>query len=109
MSQDSPSRELGSHTSTRPQSHVLPSSPRSYHRPPTRGSMMASTAFALLILYTANGHQVPICSVKTCHATSREACTFTTLRTLFGSVQFNTICSAITISLPSLPPAQPLP
>src|SRR5262249_14249892 len=40
----------GSQTSTRPQSQVLPSSPCSYHRPPTRGSITASTALALPIL-----------------------------------------------------------
>jgi hypothetical protein len=41
------SRECGSQASTRPQSHVLPSSPRSYQRPPMHGSMTASTAVTL--------------------------------------------------------------
>src|SRR6202040_912919 len=100
MSQGSPSRELGSHTSTRPQSHVLPSSPRSYQRPPTRGSMTASTALALPILYNANGHHVPICSVNTCHATSGGACTLATFRTLFGSNPLDMTFSVITSSWP---------
>lgn len=37
---------MRSHASTLPHSHVLPSSPRSYQRPPTRGSITASTALA---------------------------------------------------------------
>src|SRR6266498_3392371 len=63
ISHESKSRECGSHESTRPQSQVLPSSPRSYQRPPTRGSITASTAFALPILWVASGHQVPIFSL----------------------------------------------
>src|ERR1700730_436908 len=65
MSQDSTSRNGGSQERTLPHWHVLPSSPRSYQRPPTCGSMIASTALALPILSTASGHHVPILSVKT--------------------------------------------
>src|SRR5262252_8418851 len=84
MSQESTRREVGSHASTVPQSQVLPSSPRSYQRPPTRGSTTASTALALPILYSPSGHHAPICSVNTLQATAGGALTFTTLRTLFG-------------------------
>jgi hypothetical protein len=37
----------------------------------------------------------PICSVKTCQATSGGARTLTTLRTLFGSDAFEANCSAV--------------
>src|SRR5882672_9867085 len=85
MSQERTRREVGSHESTLPQSHVLPSSPRSYHRPPTRGSITASTAVALPILKTASGHHVAIPSVNTRHATACGALTLTTFLTLLGS------------------------
>src|SRR5215207_10256205 len=84
ISQDSTKR-ICSQESARPQSHVLPSSPRSYQRPPTRGSITASTAFALPILWVASGHQLPIPSVNTCHATDGAALTVTDFFTLFTS------------------------
>src|SRR3954470_11131261 len=107
MSQDSTSRECGSQDNTLPQSQVLPSSPRSYQRPPTRGSITASTALALPILYSPSGHHVPIFSVKTRHATSGGACTLTTLRTLFGSIVLDFACSIGMVSSPWLLPARP--
>jgi hypothetical protein len=48
--QESTSREGGFHESTQPKSKVLPSSPRSCQRPPTPGSISASTALALPML-----------------------------------------------------------
>src|SRR4030095_15872418 len=93
ISHESTIRECGSHERTRPQSHVLPSSPRSYQRPPTCGSITASTRFALPILWVASGHQVPIFSVKTRQATSGGALTITTLRRLFAWSLSRTVCS----------------
>src|SRR4029453_14494481 len=84
ISQESTNRVCGSQDRTRPQSQVLPSSPRSYQRPPTRGSITASTAFTLPILWVASGHHAPIFSVNTRHATAGGAFTITTLRRLFG-------------------------
>src|SRR5207237_258688 len=63
------SRCGGSQTSTRPQSHSLPSTPRSYHRPPSRGSMMASAISAWPMWYS-RGHQVLNEPVKTRNAFS---------------------------------------
>src|SRR5262249_20227081 len=84
ISQESTSREGGSHESTRPQSQVLPSSPHSYQRPPTRGSITAFTAVTFPILCVASGHHVPIFSVNTRHATVGGDCTLTTFRKLFA-------------------------
>src|SRR5262245_10535961 len=109
MSQESTRREGGSHESTRPQSQVPPSSPRSYQRPPTRGSITASTAFALPILWVVSGHHVPILSVNTCQATCGGALTLTTFHTLFGSVLSDIVCSVIVASLPWLLLARRLP
>src|SRR5687768_1857039 len=105
-SHESTRRDGGSHDSTRPQSQVLPSSPRSYQRPPTRGSITASTALAVPILWVASGHQVPISSVKTRHATAGGALTITTFRTRSASLARGLVCSVIVVSflLLLLPP-----
>src|SRR5215207_2456085 len=91
ISQDSTKR-ICSQESARPQSHVLPSSPRSYQHPPTRGSITASIALALPILWVPSGHQVLIFSVNTRHATDGGACTSTTLRTLIASSPPHVVC-----------------
>jgi hypothetical protein len=49
-----------------------------------RGSITASTAFALPILWVVSGHQVPIFSVNVRQAKSWGAFTLTTLRRLFA-------------------------
>src|SRR5262245_42533869 len=105
MSQESTRRDGASQTSTLPQSHVLPSSPRSYHRPPAFGSITASTEFALPILYIVRGHHAPICSVKTRHATFCGARTVIVLHTLLASP----IASFLKFSCVWLPRSQPRP
>src|SRR5262249_6708623 len=106
-SQESTNREWGSHRSTRPQSQVLPSSSRSYQRPPTCGSITASTALAFPILWVANGHQVPILSVNIRQATAGGAFTLTTFRRLFASL-LTVGCSVVMVSSPWLLLARPL-
>src|SRR4029450_7791502 len=107
ISHESTSREGGSHESTQPQSQVLPSSPRSYQRPPTRGSITASTALTFPILCVANGHHVPICSVNTRHATGGGTRRPTTFLRLFGSAAPARVGSGIA-SPPWLLHARPL-
>src|SRR4029453_13402844 len=108
ISHDSISREGGSHASTRPQSQVLPSSPRSYQRPPTRGSITRPTPFPLPILWVASGPQVPIFSVNPPHATIGGTLTLKTFRRVFGSVCAAAF-SVIVCSSPWRPRPQPLP
>jgi hypothetical protein len=64
ISQESSSRVGGSHDSTRPQSQVLPSSPRSYQRPPALGSITMSLIGDLLMLWLLIHHR-DIPAVKT--------------------------------------------
>src|SRR5207253_9960762 len=63
------SRWGGSHATTRPQSHSLPSTPRSYQRPPSRGSRIAS-AISAWPMWNSRGHQVLNELVKTRNAFS---------------------------------------
>src|SRR5262249_34971563 len=107
MSQVRTRREWGSQLRTRPQSHVLPWSPRSYQRPPTRGSRTASTAFALPVLHVARNHHPALLSVARRHATAGGAAARAPFRTLFGSVPPAIVCSVI-VSSPWPLPAQPL-
>src|SRR5262249_10204967 len=107
ISQESTSREGGSHESTRPHSQVLPSSPRSYHLPPTCGSITAFTAVTFPILCVASGHHVPIFSVNARQATAGGACTLTTFRRLLARSLLCLVFSVIIASSPRLLLARP--
>src|SRR5919197_6714578 len=74
-----------------------------------RGSITASTALALPILWVASGHHVPIFAVNTRHATSGGALTLTTFRTLFASLAPDFVCSVIVVSFLSMLLAQRYP
>src|SRR5919108_370534 len=108
MSQLITTRVGRSYASTRPQLHSLPSTPRSYTRPPTRGSNTRSAIGTARRLYSGGNH-VPMPSVKTVNASSSGASTTTCTCTLvswtsliMGSPHFvwRPLCSAREAGVP---------
>ncbi len=72
--QPSTIRVGGSQTTTLPQSHSLPSTQRSYQRPPSRGSIIASTNSACP-MWCEGGHQPSKPAVNVENALSGETAT----------------------------------
>src|SRR5277367_528360 len=70
----------GSHSSTRPHSHSVPSVARSYQRPPSLPSRIA-VSYGCLPMWCVDGHHPPKNSVKILKARSRGAFTTTLFTT----------------------------
>src|SRR5690606_28476982 len=79
--QASTSLRGGSHVSTVPHRHSEPSSPRSYQRPPFRGSIITSLSGDRVgLIENAGFHHLPIFAVNAANASCCDACTSTDRR-----------------------------